>query len=165
MPSPKAGYKAVQNTHKYQRHQAKDGLVIVKRNYPLQLATELIVVPRSVLDDLVTALHIKLNHPSKHQMQLVMRRHFSGLDMNSAIDQVCESCHTCASLKKLPIPLIHQSSEDPPEVVGMSFAADVLKQNHQLVLLLKETNTSFTSECFVSDAKRDTKTYEMLYCD
>jgi len=35
----------------------------------------MIVVPRSVLDGLAKALHIKLDHPSKHQLELVMKRH------------------------------------------------------------------------------------------
>ena len=100
-------------------------------------STELIIVPRSVLDGLVTALHIKLNHPSKHQLQLVMRRHFFALDLNKAIDRVSDSCHTCASLKTFPNTLVKQSSENSTETVGVSFAADVLKHNRQLVLLLR----------------------------
>ena len=55
---------------------AKDNLLIVHRHDPLVPSTELIIVPCSVLDGLVTVLHIKLNHPSKHQLQLVMRCHF-----------------------------------------------------------------------------------------
>ena len=52
---------------------AKDGLLVVRRNDALSPSTDLIIVPRSVLDGLVTALHIKLDHPSKHQLQLVMK--------------------------------------------------------------------------------------------
>jgi hypothetical protein len=37
---------------------SKDGLLVVRRTDPLSPSTELIVVPRSVLDGLVTALHI-----------------------------------------------------------------------------------------------------------
>ena len=93
---------------------AKDNLLVVKRNDPLKQSTELIVVPRSVLDGLVTALHIKLNHPSKHQLQQVMKRHFYALNMDSSITRVSESCHTCASLNKFPATVAQQSSEDPP---------------------------------------------------
>lgn len=38
--------------------------------------TNLIVVPRPVLDGLVTALHIKLDHPSKHKLLMMMKRTF-----------------------------------------------------------------------------------------
>ena len=39
---------------------ARDGMLVVRRNDPLVPSTELIIVPRSVLHGLVTALHIKL---------------------------------------------------------------------------------------------------------
>ena len=59
----------------------KDGLLVVPRKDPLSPSSELIIVPRSVLDGLVIALHIRLDHPSKHQLMLVMKRHFYALDM------------------------------------------------------------------------------------
>lgn len=135
---------------------SKDGLLVVRRNDPLVPSTELIIVPRSVLDGLVSALHIKLNHPSKHQLLLVMKRHFYALDLSKAVDNACDSCHICASLQKFPDRLLKQSSEDPPEAIGMSFAADVMKRNQQLILILRETVTSFTSACFLENEKRET---------
>lgn len=78
---------------------AKDGLLVARRSDPLQPPAELIIVPRSVLDGLVTALHIRLDHPTKHQMMLVIRRNFFALDLSQSIDRVCDSCHTCVSLK------------------------------------------------------------------
>lgn len=89
--------------------------------------TELIVVPCSVLDGLLTALHNKLDHPSKHQLQMVIQRHFFALDMSTAITRVPNSCHTCASLQKFPSALASQSSVDPPAVVSVSFAADIIQ--------------------------------------
>ena len=46
---------------------AKDRVLVVKRSQPFVPVIEAIVVPRSVLDGLLTALHIKHNHPSRHQ--------------------------------------------------------------------------------------------------
>lgn len=135
---------------------AKDGLMIVRRCDPLSPSTELIIVPRNVLDGLVTALHIKLDHPSKHQLHLVLKRHFYALDLMKAVDIVCDSCHLCASLKRFPDSLVKQSSEDPPETIGMSFAADVIKRNRQLILVVRETVTSFTTASIINDEKRDT---------
>ena len=45
---------------------ARDGLLVINQTDPLSARTEQIIVPRSVIDGLVTALHIKLDHPSKH---------------------------------------------------------------------------------------------------
>ena len=50
---------------------SKDGLLVVKRALPFVATSEAIVVPRSVLDGLLTALHVRLNHPSRHQLQTV----------------------------------------------------------------------------------------------
>ena len=135
---------------------SKDGLLVVQRPQPLSRPIELIVVPRSVLDGLLTAIHIKLDHPSKNQLQMVIQRHFFALDMSAAVTRVSDSCHTCASLKKFPTSLTSQSSEDPPEVVGVSFAADIIRRNRQFILLLRECTTSYTASCLVPDEKSDT---------
>ncbi|XP_060598210.1 uncharacterized protein LOC132751998 [Ruditapes philippinarum] len=135
---------------------AKDGILVVKHTDPLVSSVDLIVVPRSAIDGLITALHIKLDHPSKHQILQVLKRHFYALDMSQAVERVSDMCHSCASLRKLPTGFCTQSSEDPPEVVGMSFAADVMKRNKQLVLVLRETSTSYTVASIVENERRDT---------
>ena len=135
---------------------AKDGVLVVKRSLPFVPVIEAIVVPRSVLDGLLTALRIKLNHPSRHQFQMVLQRQFFALDMNDAISRVTSACHTCASLLSFPPSLVSQSSDDPPEVVGVSFAADVIKRHRQSILVLRECTTSFTASCLIPDERQDT---------
>ena len=135
---------------------AKDGVLVVKRSQPFVPVIEAIVVPRSVLDGLLTALHFKLIHPSRHQFQMVLQRQFFALDMNDAISRVTSACHTCASLLSFPPSLISQSSADPPEVVGVSFAADVIKRHRQSILVLRECTTSFTASCLIQDERHDT---------
>ena len=85
-----------------------------------------------------------------------MKRHFFALDMDSSIARVTESCHTCASLNNIPATIAQQSSEDPPEYIGLLFAADVMKRNRQLVLVLRETTTSFTTAMIIDNEKHDT---------
>ena len=135
---------------------AKDGLLVVPRTDPLSPITELIVVPRSALDGLITALHVRLDHPTTHQLNLAMKRHFYALDMTKAIDRVRDTCHTCASLRNLPQPLLNQTTNDPPAVVGISFAADVLRRSKQFILVLRDTAISFTSACIIPDEKTAT---------
>ena len=135
---------------------SRDGLLVVKRNPAFMPPVELIVVPRSVLDGLLTALHIQLDHPSRHQLLLVVQRHFFALDLTVAINQITSSCHTCASLQKFPSTLISQSSDEPPEVVGITFAADVIRRNRQFILVLRECVTAFTSACLIPDETHST---------
>lgn len=135
---------------------AKDDLLVARRSDPLQPPAELIIVPRSVLDGLVTALHIRLDHPTKHQMMLVIRRNVFALDLSQSIDRVCDSCHTCVLLKKFPMTYTEQSSDPPPDVIGINFAADVIKQNRQLILVVRETVTAYTAARLIDDEKAQT---------
>ena len=130
---------------------SKDSLLVVKRHQPFTATTEAVIVPRSVLDGLLTTLHIYFQHPSRHQLQTVTQRHFFALDMGDALTRVTSTCHTCASLKKLPSSLITLPSENPLDAVGVSFAADVIKRNKQLILSLRECSTSCNATCPISD--------------
>ena len=134
---------------------AKDGLLVVRREQPLAPPRECIVVPRQVLNGLLTALHIQLDHPTRHQLSSVTNRSFYGLDMDKAINQVTTCCHHCASLRTTPHMKITQSTSDPPESVGISFAADVIKRNRQLILVVRENVTSLTASCFIESERHD----------
>ena len=52
--------------------------------------------------------------------------------------------------------LVKQTSEDPPESIGVSFAAEILKRDRQLILLLRKTVTSYIAACIVSYEKQTT---------
>ena len=135
---------------------ARDDMLVVCPNDPLFPSTELTIVPRSVLHSLVTHCIIKLDQPSRHQLELVMKRHFYALDLTKAIERTYNSCHTCLSLQKFPDSLVKQTSEDPPESIGVSFAVDILKRDRQLILLLRKTVTSYTATCIVNYEKQTT---------
>ena len=49
-----------------------------------------------------------------------------------------------------------QTSEDPQESIGISVAADILKRDCKLILLLRKTVTSYTAACIVSYEKQTT---------
>lgn len=140
---------------------ARDGLLVVKKDIPLSHTRECIIVPRQVLHGLLTAIHIKLVHPSAHQMKSIVHRYFYALDMDKAIDSVTKSCHQCASLKKVPSSLAKFSTSAPQEAIGVSFAADVIKRERQLIFVLRETVTSYTCSCII-DSERSEALREAL---
>ena len=135
---------------------ARDGLLVVRRHTPLAPTQECIVVPRAVLDGLLTSLHIKLDHPTAGQLRVVVGRYFFALDMDAAISRVSGGCHQCAALRKAPTFMNMQSTCDPPETVGASFAADVMRRNKQFILVVRECVTSFTLAMLIEDERRDT---------
>ena len=89
---------------------SSDGLLVVPDNPPFQPPRERIIVPRNVLDGLLTAIHIRFNHPSKFQMKRLVSRYFYALDLDKSIESVTSSCHICQSLETIPSCLHRQSS-------------------------------------------------------
>ena len=79
-----------------------------------------------MLHGFLATLHIKLDHPSRHQLKQVTSRHFFALDLNSAIEDVTNNCHVYSALQSVPSHLLHQTISHPPETVGVYFAADVM---------------------------------------
>ena len=131
-------------------------MLVVKRNEPLAPTRECIVVPQQVLEGLLTALHIQLGHPSSHQLKAVTACYLYALDIDKAIDRVTQACHQRAALHQTPKMREEQSSSPPPDVVGVSFAADVIKRSRQLVLVLREYVTSFTATTLLEDERHNT---------
>ena len=135
---------------------AKDGLLVVKRNQPLAPTSECIVVPWQVLEGLLTELHIQFSHPSSNQLKAVIKRYLYALDIDKAIDRVFQGCNQCAALCQTPKVREEQTTSLPPEAVGVSFAADIIKQLRQLILVLRECVTSFTATTLSEDEQHHT---------
>lgn len=135
---------------------ASDGLLVVQRHDPLSPTRECIIVPRQALDGLLTALHIQLSHPSCHQLKMVAKRYLFALDLDKAVSRVSDGCHSCAAIQRSPTARIDQSTSPPPETVGQSFAADVIKRSRQLIFVLRETVTSYTSSLFLENERHQT---------
>lgn len=134
---------------------AKDGLLVVQRTEPLNSSQDRIIIPRQVTDGLLTALHIQLDHPSAHQLKCVIQRYFFALDLDKSISAVTKNCHLCESLKSTPAHLTSQTSEDPPDVVGISFSADVMRRCRQIIMVVRECVTSYTTTCLLKTETRD----------
>ena len=97
-----------------------------------------------------------MSHPSCLQLKKVVNRYFYALNLDKAIERVSLGCHPCAALRHVPHAVIEQSTSDPPAAVGVSFAADIPKQSRQLILVLRECITSYTSTLLVVDEKHGT---------
>ena len=59
------------------------------------------------------------------------------------------------SLKMIPTTLIEQTTTDASEALGVSFAADVIKRDRQLIFVVRETVSSYTSTCIVESERHD----------
>ena len=88
-------------------------------------------------------------------MKRLFSRYFFALDVDKAIDLVSSSCHICESVKSIPKHFQPQSSEDAPQSIGISFAADVARRHRQLILVLRETVSSYTLTTLIKSEKHE----------
>ena len=51
--------------------------------------------------------------------------------------------------------MVEQSTSSPPETIGASFAGDVIRRSKQLILVIRETVTSFTSAVLLPSERHD----------
>ncbi|XP_066272397.1 uncharacterized protein [Branchiostoma lanceolatum] len=110
-----------------------------------------IIVPRNVVHGLTTAIHLKLGHPSQHQLKAVMSRYFYALGMDTVVQKVTAACDQCAALKcHIPVPPTFMT-QPPPQTILATFAADVMKRARQNILVVRECSTSYTSTQIVPD--------------
>jgi hypothetical protein len=63
--------------------------------------------------------------------------------------------HQCQSLKLVPNTFKEQTTSNPPECIGSSFATDVMRLCKQMIPVLRETVSSYTLTSFVKSEKHD----------
>ena len=134
---------------------ASDSVLVVCDVQQFQPVRERIVVPRAVLHGLITAIHLRFNHPSPHQLKLLVSRYFYALDVDNALKVVSTSCHHCLSLKALSPHLLAQSTGPPPDKIGLSFACDIMRRYKQFIMILRESSSSFTMTSLIDSEKHD----------
>ena len=134
---------------------SKDGVLIVRDCQPFQPSCEHIVVPRPVIDGLLTALHVRFCHPSRAQLKRIFNRYLFTLDIDKASEAVSSTCHQCQAVKSIPKYLHPESSAQSPTVVESSFAADVVRCYRQYIVVLRETVSSYTPSSLIDGERHD----------
>ena len=136
-------------------------MLVVKKSVPFGKTSQRIIMPRDIAPGLLTALHIQLNHPTAYQLEQAFTKAFFMLNMHSAVATVVGSCHTCASLKKVPSNFHKQTTSTTIDKIGTTFSTDVIKDNGQLILFIRESISSITAATLIPDEKA--VSYKMVY--
>ena len=131
-----------------------NGLILVRSQQGFKDGF-VISVPTSVFPGLCFAFHHKTSHPTKHQMQKLLARYYYTTGMQSIIEKVTESCLMCASTRKLPKPLLADTTTIPSGV-GTSFCADVVERCNQRILLSKDELSHFAAGVLLPDQTSET---------
>ena len=130
------------------------GLIVVRHCDVKGEEFDAISVPEEMYPGLVTALHIKLFHPSRLQMQRLLSRFFFCLNSAKTVDQIQTNCSICTSLSNIPKEIVKQSTT-PSGFFGSKFAADVIKQHKQLIFICRENLSQFTISKILPDETAD----------
>ena len=109
--------------------------LVVQDQMKSQPSGENTLVPNSVLDGMLTVLHIHLSHLSKYEMKCLFTRYIFVLSVNKML-----------LLKNLP-------QSEVPLFITASFAPDVSDHHHQLILVLRETVSPYTLASLVESGK------------
>ncbi len=134
----------------------RDGLLIVRHSEPFKPEFDLPIIPNHILPGLLTALHLRLNHPTAYQLKQVFQRYYFALNANNHIDSVVQSCSQCQALKAVPRELHEQSTSELSSTPGVKLAADVMRRCKQHVLILRDTLSSYTATSLLSDERHQT---------
>ena len=133
---------------------AADGLITVTSTDPDRGSSQAISIPSQIYPGLIQALHLKLDHPSKLQLQKLSARYFYCPGFARIIEEIVSNCTVCAALKKLPEEVFSQSTEKS-ESFGANFSSDVIRINNQKVFLTREKLSQFTIANLISDETRE----------
>ena len=89
---------------------ATDGLITVTTADNNKSGTQAISVPSPMFPGFAQALHLKLNHPSRNQLQKICGRYFYAPGISRVIGEITDNCTVCKSLKHLPPEIFTEST-------------------------------------------------------
>ena len=142
---------------------SSDGLITITHVEPDGRSSQAISVPTAMYPGLIQALHLKLTHPSKLQLQRLSSRYFYSPGTARIVDEIASNCSICAALKLLPAELFSESTEKN-EIFGSNYSADVIQREGQKIFLCREKLSQFSTSCFIPDQKADALKDALVTC-
>ena len=132
----------------------EEGLLVV-RIFDRHLMREVsrVVIPPDILDSILTAIHLRLLHPTAYQMQIIFDKYFFSIGVKQAIDNLLSNCFLCVALKKFPRELQNFDPKLAPDHPGSHMNLDILKRAGQLIVVNTDLFSGYTTACFTESEK------------
>lgn len=136
---------------------AKDGLLIVKSDSSISNGIkERIVIPTGYLDSLLTQIHLKFQHPSKHQLTSLFNKYFFSVATSNAIESLYDHCQFCKAAQILPKALVDYQVHTKATQPGTHFGIDIVRRAKQKIMVAKDQFSSFiTAKIINSESASD----------
>ena len=134
-----------------------DGLIMKTETDALGNVLQQIVVPNVIMKGILTALHVRFDHPhpSNQELKKIIDRYWFATQTNKIIQEIFDSCLPCQALRPLPKELVEQSTSESASL-GSSWSADVLRSDLQYIFIIREKLSSFTVSKLIPNKKHDT---------
>ena len=114
------------------------------------------IIPNALAAGLISALHLRLGHPTKTQFKKSWGRYVFAINSEKFIDGCTQSCSLCTSLKSLPRELFKQSTSQVPDTIGKVFSADIIPRENQEIMVLFDVFSSFVVGQLLPNEQHDT---------
>ena len=142
---------------------SKCGL-LVKKEYDHRTLREVekIVVPQHYLHSILTILHVKLMHPTVHQLSLVFNKYFFAPNSAKISQEIKDKCSSCISFSKLPSQITTMKPTKVPRHPGSHMNVDVLKRASQNILVCVDMFSGFTTAAFIPSETKEALTQGLI---
>ena len=136
----------------------KQGLLI-RKEFDARILKEVnkIVVPQTYLLSILTLLHVKLLHPTCHQLLSVFSKYFFAPNAGKAAQDTTDECYICTSLKNIPSKLVHMEPSQVPNHPGSHMNVDIIKRTNQKILVCAYMFSGFVTAAIITDETRPSK--------
>ena len=112
-------------------------------------------MPSSLLETILTIMHVRLRCPLPTQLLRIFERYFIAFRVKGTIDVVTSSCSFCVARTKFPTELDDFSPSPGPLHPGSHMNSDVLRRASQLILVNVDRFSNFVTACHVASETRE----------
>ena len=155
MPGAKDKDRAVLNKL-FRACEVEKGLIVSKFFDPILLKEiSRVYVPASLLETILTIMHIRLSHPLPSQLLRIFERYFIAFRVRGTIDLITSSCSFCVALARFPAELDNFNPSPGPLHPGSHMNADVLRRASQHIMVSVDRFSNFVTACLTPSETRE----------
>ena len=155
IPGNKDKDKAILNKM-FKACEVERGLIISRLFDPI-LMKEIsrVYVPASMLETILTIMHVRLSHPLPTQLLRIFERYFIAFRVRAIIDLITTTCSFCTALAKYPAELDNYQPSPGPLHPGSHMNADVLRRASQHIMVNVDRFSNFVTACIAASETRE----------
>ena len=139
------------------------GLIVSKNFDPITMREiSRVYVPASLLESILTVMHVRLRHPLPTQLQSTFERYFIAFRVKGTCEAIAVDCSLCTALRRFPKELDTFAPSPGPLHPGSHMNADVMRRASQLILVNCDRFSNFVTACLTPSENREDMIQSLL---